>query len=102
MTRAQIHRLVPFVVLTVVFAVLLYRAEHRAETGISRVDQHVTEITSPCLLYGPKSLPCKRAFDAAVTTIDHAEACEVLRKAGLQVVSCRGARLKDEPQLHRE
>jgi hypothetical protein len=96
MSRRTVRRLVPFAILTVVFAALLYRAEHKAETGISHVDQHVTEITSPCLRYGPGSRQCKRSFEAAVATIDHAEACAVLRKAGLRVESCRGAHLASE------
>jgi hypothetical protein len=100
MSRRTLRRIVPFVVLTVVFAALLYRAEHKAETGISRVDRHITEVTSPCLRYGPSSRQCKRSFEAAVATIDHAEACAVLRKAGLRVESCRGARLAQEQRQH--
>lgn len=102
MNRETLQRIVPFVVLTVVFAALLYRAEHKAETGISRVDRHITEVTSPCLRYGPRSRQCKRSFEAAVATINHDEACAVLRKAGLHVLSCRGARLAREQRRTEE
>lgn len=96
MNRQTVTRIVPFVILTVVFAALLYRAEHKAETGISRVDRHITEVTSPCLRYGARSRQCKRAFEAAVATIDHPEACAILRKAGLRVGSCEGTHLAVE------
>lgn len=82
MNSKTLRRIVPFVVLTVVFAGLLYRAEHKAETGISSVNRHITEVTSPCLRYGPGSRQCKRSFEAALATLTHPEACAVERKAG--------------------
>lgn len=69
------------------------------ETGhkVTRVERNVIEIqtASPCITR-PKSEACKRSFEQAVLTITHAEACAILRKAGLEVVSCAGARLRQE------
>jgi hypothetical protein len=121
MSRRTLRRLVPFVVLTVVFAALLYRAEHKAESGISQVDRHITEVTSPCLRYGSSSPQCKHSFEAALATLTHPEACAVERKAGTLAAiralalalrqlgldvsfsePCAGARLAQERQRSNE
>jgi hypothetical protein len=83
---------VAFALITVVFGVLLNRAEDRTAT----VDQRVTKVESPCLRYGAKSKECREAFEQAVLTITHAQACAILRKAGLEIENCQGARLKQE------
>lgn len=75
-----------------------------------RQDNQITKIESPCLKYGSKSPQCKKAFEAAVATITHPEACAIERKAGtLQAVRqlaaeldvsftepCAGARIAQE------
>lgn len=66
------------------------------------VGTRVTKVESPCLRYGPKSPQCKAAFEAAVSTITHAEACAILRKAGLEVAQCAHARLRQERTRHNE
>jgi hypothetical protein len=63
--------------------------------GFSNKTQ-ITKIESPCLKYGAKSEQCKEAFEQAVLTITHAEACAILRKAGLQIEPCAHARLRQE------
>jgi hypothetical protein len=66
------------------------------QKDVSSVNERVTKVESPCLRYGPKSRLCKEAFEQAVLTITHAQACSILRKAGLEILNCRGARLKQE------
>ena len=83
---------IAFGVMTLVFAGLLYRAEHRTD----QTNERITKTTSPCLLYGPNSKLCQRSFETAVLTITHPEACAILRKAGLAIDSCRHARLRQE------
>lgn len=63
--------------------------------GFSNQTQ-ITKIESPCLRYGAKSQQCKRAFEQAVLTITHAQACAILRKAGLEIHPCAHARLRQE------
>lgn len=79
---------------------------------VSDVGTRVTKVESPCLRYGPKSDQCKEAFEAAVATITHPEACAIERKAGtLKAIRelaaalevnfkepCAGARLAQERQ----
>jgi hypothetical protein len=69
-------------------------ADTRHDVG--SVNKRITKVESPCLKYGAKSDQCKEAFEQAVLTITHAQACAILRKAGLEVVSCAGARLEQE------
>jgi len=103
---------VAFLVLVVVFGWLLERAEDQTD----RVDKRVTKVESPCLKYGAKSKQCKRAFDAAVSTITHPQACAIERKAGsLRAIReladglgveftepCAGARIAQERQRGKE
>jgi hypothetical protein len=65
-------------------------------SDVGHVNSRVTKVESPCLRYGAKSEQCKAAFEQAVLTITHPEACAILRKAGLEVRECAGARLKQE------
>jgi hypothetical protein len=69
---------------------------------ITNVHNDVTKIESPCLKYGAKSQQCKEAFEQAVLTITHPEACAILRKAGLQITPCAHARLRQELRRGRE
>ena len=62
----------------------------------------ITKIESPCLRYGAKSAQCKESFEQAVLTITHAEACAILRKAGLEITQCAHARLRQERTRHDE
>lgn len=62
----------------------------------------ITKIESPCLKYGAKSHQCKEAFEQAVLTITHAQACAILRKAGLEIPQCAHARLRQESGRRRE
>jgi hypothetical protein len=82
------------------------------KSEVNDVGSRVTKVESPCLRYGPKSPECKAAFEAAVATITHPEACAIERKAGtlrairelaagLEVTfkePCAGARLAQERQ----
>jgi hypothetical protein len=61
-----------------------------------------TKIESPCLKYGAKSDQCKEAFEQAVLTITHAQACAILRKAGLEIQPCAHARLRQESGRRRD
>lgn len=63
---------------------------------VGGVRNHVTNIESPCLRYGATSRQCREAFEQAVLTINHAEACAILRKAGLEIANCQGAHLRQE------
>jgi len=79
-------------------------------------DKQITRIESPCLRYGSKSPQCKRAFEAAVATITHPQACAIERKAGtLQAIRelafdlditfeepCAGARIAQERKRSNE
>lgn len=87
-----------WIALTVVFVVLLVRAENKSDEAIDRV----TKVESPCLKYGAKSEQCKKAFEQAVLTITHAQACAILRKAGLEIEPCANARLAQESTRRRE
>jgi hypothetical protein len=87
-----------WVALTVVFVVLLIRAENKSDEAIDRV----TRVESPCLKYGAKSDQCKEAFEQAVLTITHAQACAILRKAGLEIQPCAHARLRQEVGRRKE
>ena len=42
---------------------------------VGHVNNRVTKVESPCLRYGAKSIQCKAAFEQAVLTINHPEAC---------------------------
>jgi hypothetical protein len=101
-----------FFVLVVVFGLLLDRAEDQTD----EVNKRVTKVESPCLKYGAKSEQCERAFEAAVSTITHPQACAIERKAGtLQAIRelaaeldvrfsepCAGARIAQERQRGNE
>jgi hypothetical protein len=77
---------------------------------VGTVSKRITKVESPCQRYGPHSNVCKEAFEKAVATITHPEACAVERKAGtLRAVRelasdvgvtftepCAGARLAQE------
>lgn len=68
-----------------------------------RIDENrLAKIESPCLRYGAKSEQCKEAFEQAVLTITHPEACAILRKAGLRIIPCAHARLRQERRRHKE
>jgi Trp operon repressor len=83
---------------------------------VSDVGSRVTKVESPCLRYGPDSQQCKEAFEAAIATITHAQACAVERKAGtLKAIRelaaslevrfkepCAGARIAQERQRGNE
>jgi hypothetical protein len=69
---------------------------------VGTVNNRVTNIESPCIRYGAKSKLCREAFEQAVLTITHPEACAILRKAGLEIVDCAHARLKQEETRRRE
>lgn len=69
---------------------------------VGSVNSRITKIESPCLRYGARSKQCKEAFEQAVLTINHAQACAILRKAGLEIENCRGARLKQEVRRGKE
>lgn len=83
---------------------------------VGSVSHRISRVESPCLKYGPRSLQCQRAFEAAVATITHPEACAVERKAGtlkaLRELAqsldvdfkepCKGARLAQERQRGEE
>lgn len=69
--------------------------------GFSNQTQ-ITRIESPCLRYGAKSEQCKEAFEQAVLTISHAQACAILRKAGLEIQPCVHARLAQESTRRRQ
>jgi len=58
---------------------LTFWLNHR---DVGSVNNRVTKVESPCLRYGAKSPQCRAAFEAAVATITHPEACAVERKAG--------------------
>lgn len=62
----------------------------------------ITKIESPCLRYGAKSQQCKEAFEQAVLTITHPQACAILRKAGLEIRPCAHARLRQEHRRGKE
>lgn len=68
----------------------------------NRQAHQITRIESPCLRYGSKSKLCRESFEKAVLTITHAQACAILRKAGLRISSCAGARLQQEVRRHGE
>jgi hypothetical protein len=68
----------------------------------NRQADQITRIESPCIRYGSKSKLCRESFEKAVLTITHAQACAILRKAGLRVPSCAGARLQQEVRRHGE
>jgi hypothetical protein len=103
---------IAFALMTLVFAGLLYRAEHRTD----QTNERITKATSPCLLYGPHSELCQRSFEKAVLTITHPESCAIERKAGtLRAIRelaagldvtftepCAGARLAQERQRGNE
>ncbi len=103
---------VAFLVLVVTFGVLLERAEDQTD----KVDKRVAKVESPCLKYGAKSRQCEKAFEAAVSTITHPQACAIERKAGtLRAIReladavnvtftepCAGARLAQERQRGNE
>jgi hypothetical protein len=92
---------------------LTFWLNHR---DVGSVNSRVTKVESPCLRYGAKSPQCKAAFEAAVATITHPEACAVERKAGtLRAIRelaagldvtftepCAGARLAQERQRGNE
>lgn len=65
-------------------AVLGILGYYNTSRKVTHVDQSVTRIeaATPCLTYGRKSEACKEAFEQAVLTITHAEACAIERKAG--------------------
>lgn len=71
-------------------------------SDVGSVNSRVTRVESPCLRFGAKSKQCRKAFEQAVLTITHAQACAILRKAGLEIVNCAGARLKQEHGRHED
>lgn len=99
MTPANIRR-----ILLLLFIALLglgvYATNHSENSTTSKKVTRI-EAASPCLTY-PKSELCKESFEKAVLTITHPEACAILRKAGLRVVECAHARLRQERTRHNE
>jgi hypothetical protein len=87
--------------LIAVFGILGY---YKTNREVTRVNRSVTRIeaATPCLTYGSKSRLCKESFEQAVLTITHAEACAILRKAGLAIEPCAHARLRQEIRRGRE
>lgn len=71
-------------------------------SDVGRVNGRVSKVESPCLKYGPHSRLCRESFEKAVLTITHPEACAILRKAGLTIQSCAGARLAQETKRGNE
>lgn len=71
-------------------------------SDLGSVSKRVTNVESPCIRYGAKSSQCKEAFEQAVLTITHPEACAILRKAGLEIIECAHARLRQERTRHNE
>jgi len=100
MTPANVRRILLLLFIALV-GLGVYVANHSENTTTSRKVTRI-EAASPCLTYGPKSDLCKESFEKAVLTITHPEACAILRKAGLEVVECAGARLRQERTRHQE
>jgi len=100
MTPANVRRILLLLFIALV-GLGVYVANHSENTTTSRKVTRI-EAASPCLTYGPKSDLCKESFEKAVLTITHPEACAILRKAGLEVVECAGARLRQEQTRHQE
>jgi hypothetical protein len=100
MTPANVRRILLLLFIALV-GLAVYAANHSENTTTSRKVTKI-EAASPCLTYGPKSDLCKESFEKAVLTITHAEACAILRKAGLEVVECAHARLRQERTRHNE
>jgi hypothetical protein len=106
--KKLVRQAVPYMLVVAVAVGIVVRAESQTNA----VDSRVTKVESPCLRYGPKSDECKKAFEAAVATITHPQACAIERKAGtlrairelaagLEVTfrePCAGARLAQERQ----
>lgn len=91
--------IVALIVLCVVAIPVTFWVNHQ---DVGSVNKRVTRIESPCLRFGPKSRPCRRSFEQAVLTVTHAEACAILRKAGLEIRNCAGARLAQEKGRNEE
>jgi hypothetical protein len=100
MTPANVRRVLLLLFIALV-GLGVYVANHSENTTTSRKVTRI-EAASPCLTYGPKSDLCKESFEKAVLTITHPEACAILRKAGLEVVECADARLRQERIRHHE
>lgn len=100
MTPANVRRVLLLLFIALV-GLGVYVANHSENTTTSRKVTRI-EAASPCLTYGPKSDLCKESFEKAVLTITHPEACAILRKAGLEVVQCAHARLRQEHIRHQE
>ncbi len=100
MTPANVRRVLLLLFIALV-GLGVYVANHSENSTTSRKVTRI-EAASPCLTYGPKSELCKESFEKAVLTITHPEACAILRKAGLEVVECAHARLRQEHTRHSE
>jgi hypothetical protein len=71
-------------------------------SDVGSVNRRITTVESPCLRYGARSSQCREAFEQAVLTITHAQACAILRKAGLEIIECAHARLRQELRRSKE
>lgn len=100
MTPANVRRVLLLLFVALV-GLAVYAANHSENSTTSRKVTRI-EAASPCLTYGPKSELCKESFEKAVLTITHPEACAILRKAGLEVVECAHARLRQERNRREE
>jgi hypothetical protein len=106
-------------VLSYIFAAIAVLAIGSAAWAVGvnfQQDTQITKIESPCIRYGSKSPQCKEAFEAAVATITHPQACAIERKAGtLRAIReladslditfnepCAGARIAQERQRGNE
>jgi hypothetical protein len=112
MTARQRTRDIFVYVVGIVVVIGIVASFFVTKSEVHDVGSRVTKVESPCLRYGPKSPQCKAAFEAAVATITHPEACAVERKAGtLRAIRelaqglgvnfkepCAGARLAQERQ----
>jgi hypothetical protein len=116
MTARQRTRDIFVYVVGIVVVIGIVASFFVTRSEVHDVGSRVTKVESPCLRYGPKSDQCKEAFEAAVATITHPEACAVERKAGtLRAIRelaqglgvdfkepCAGARLAQERQRGNE
>lgn len=109
-----VSRLKLILIVTCLFAIPITFWVNHGDVG--SLNRRVTKVESPCLRFGPNSSQCKEAFEAAVSTITHPEACAIERKAGtLRAIRelaqglhvdfkepCAGARIAQERQRGNE
>jgi len=97
--RDNISRLKLVLIVTCLIAIpVTFWVNHE---DVGHVNNRVNKVESPCLKYASEKTQknkrrCEESFEKAVLTITHAEACAILRKAGLEIQNCAGARLRQE------